>query len=140
MYGYAVESRSATIARIIVMITTIIMVGWNTTTLHDVCNNTWMISVVKAMGIQCLSIIILGSISSVLTYWVRSEKARQGIPMAGWVTAEDEDGEPVEAIPQERGLIEKIADFISPSALTGMMIQLVIAYVLFNVFTKSCEI
>lgn len=139
MYGYTVESRSATIARIIVMITTIIMVGWNTTTLHDVCNNTWMISVVKAMGIQCLSIIILGSISSVLTYWVRSEKARQGkLPIA---TMDEEDDEPITAqISQERGLIEKIADFISPGELTGMMIQLVIAYILFNVFTKSCEI
>lgn len=119
-----VQSRSETLIRMTQMVLLVSMMVYNATYLQGQCNNAWTGSVLKSIGVQCLAFVLLGSVSGIFDYWNYSEKRRakaSGVEFKGTTAG-------------------KIADFIDPSSITGGFLALAVAYLLFRVFTKDCDI
>jgi hypothetical protein len=79
------------------------------------CKNGWMLSAFKALGIQCLALLLLGAVMLPLRYWDESSKDRGA----------------------SKTVAGNIADFINPfDGISGMIVQIVVVIAIFMLFTR----
>lgn len=119
-----VQSRSETLLRMAQILLVVALAAWNAQVIQGRCDNGWTLSVVKAIGIQCISMILIGSVGSALQYWDYTE--RQRAKAAGKIF--------------KGTLAGDIADAMNPSSITGMFLHIGLAYALFTQFTANCEV
>ena len=110
------ESAGQSFAKVILSLLSLILTMYIAYTYKHSCGNDWMYAILKALGINCLSMVLMSAITWPLMYWDQTSRARGAKDtMAG-----------------------KVANVLSPWNASGWGIQIVLAIVLFMIFTREC--
>jgi hypothetical protein len=107
------------IAMSIITILVIAFISWKW---HTTCGNEWLVAIVKSIGLQCLSALILIAIGSPFLYWAKSSLERD--LNAGKL--------------KDNYISYNIGWNIMPWSNVGMVIQQVLVALLFWYFSKEC--
>ena len=116
------ESVGKSIFFIATSIITILVIAFISWKWHTACGNEWLVAIVKSIGLQCLSALILIAIGSPFLYWAKSSMERD--VNAGKLKAKYTSA--------------TIGWNIMPWSNVGMIIQQVLVLVLFWYFSKEC--
>jgi len=112
-----VESVQQSLINIAISIVVLIQAIVMSMGLHNTCDNTWAISILKAIGIQCLAFIILLAVAAPMMYWDKTSRERSKS--------------------DKKTLVGTIGDAIGPWTTSGQIIHILLAVALYFFFTST---
>lgn len=117
------QTQTDTLVNILEMVISAVLAVYYAWYIQGTCNNKWSISILKTIGILCLSGLTFGVITGPMMYWDyhAQERARHaGTPFNGTIPG-------------------KIAAFMTGNHVGWAIIALT-SFVVFTLFTKGCKI
>lgn len=130
-----VQSQSETLLRMVQGLLVVALIAHNANAIQSDCNNQWTWAILKGVGIQCVSMALIVSVVSALSYWEYQESRR--------IEASPDRDEGIEDLLTSRGnytVAGDIVDIINPGTVVGMTLHLMLSYALFMYFTKNCAV
>ena len=110
------ESAGQSFAKVILSLLSLILTVYIAYAYKHSCGNDWMYAILKALGINFLSMVLMSAITWPLMYWDRTSRARG---------AKDT-------------VAGKAAKVLSPWNASGWGIQIMLVIILFMIFTREC--
>ena len=108
------ETLGQSVYKISLWVLMLVMILYATWMFHSQCGNGWVIALVKSVGVQCVSTVLLSAITAIFAYWAASTRNRGGTAKVS--TA--------------------IAKTIMPTSNTGMLLHVVLVLVLLHVLLQ----
>jgi hypothetical protein len=111
------ESAGQSFAKVMLSVVSLVLTVYITYTYKKSCGNDWLYAVLKALGINCLSMVLLSAIIWPMMYWDRTSQDRgvKGPTIPG-----------------------KIAKVMAPWTTSGWVMQIMLVVVLFMIFVRDC--
>jgi len=90
---------------------------------HVLCNDGWTVAILKALGLQVLSGLLLLAIVAPMMYWDKTSRERAV----------------ARGLPGKQTVVGKIGSSLTPWSRSGMIIQALITYGLYRYFSSDCN-